>query len=338
MKAAFVKVPFQFEIREVEIPRPGDDEILVKVKACGVCGTELHISRYLARDWMPFGHEVVGEVVELGRSVRTSKKGDKVVIENATFCGICEVCKNGKVEFCENPHTLNGKGGFAEYICVHKNSLYPFEGLSFKEAVLAEPLTVALDLTGVSDISLNSDVAIFGPGSIGLMAVKLARLRGARKVYLTGLSEDKARLRMGKELGADKTIEVNKIDLVKFMKKEFPKGMDRVLVTSPPKTLLDAIQIAGYGGIVSFIGIELGEGSKITFDVNEFHFKKLQMRASYAVPNLMFPKALDLLKRKVIDAQKLITHSFDLEHIEEAIKTVIQKREEVIKVAVLPEV
>lgn len=101
-------------------------------------------------------------------------------------------------------------------------------------------------------------------------------------------------------------------NVVACIREEQPRGVDRVLVTAPPRALLDGIQIAKYGGIIAFIGIEYGEGAEITFDVNRFHFKKLQLRASFAVPNMMFPTALDLLKRRVIDPELFITHTIKL--------------------------
>ncbi len=336
MRAMYVKAPYNFQLREIERPVPGPDEVLIKIEACGICGTDFHVAGKLACDWMPIGHEFVGSIAELGSNVQGYRIGEEVIAQNATYCGICEDCMNGHPEHCENIYTMNDQPGYAEYICMHKKSLHPFEGLTFPQATLAEPLTVALDLVQVADIPLDANVAVLGAGPIGLMAVKLAKLRGARKVYLSNPSERSARFKLGRKLGADVLLEADKEHVVETIKADLPRGVERVLVTAPPKTLLEAIEIAKYGGIIAFIGIEYGEEAEITFDVNHFHFKKLQLRASFAVPNMYFPIALDLLERRVIDPDAFITHTVRLQDVPEFMKNVSKYRNEMIKAVVIP--
>ncbi|MEW5815026.1 MAG: zinc-binding dehydrogenase [Spirochaetota bacterium] len=338
MKAVYVKVPFHFDIRDIEVPVPKPDEVLVKIEAGGICGSDVDRCSIEAVDYVALGHEVVGTVAEMGSNVHHLRKGDKVIIENCTPCGICERCKNGEAADCEFENWIyfQPQPGFAEYLCVHKNSLYPFDGLSFEEAALAEPLTVAMDLVDVAAISLNNNVAIFGPGPIGLMAVKLCKLRGAKNVYLIGLSCDTARLRAGREMGADMTLEADKVNVVDYFKKEAPRGVERILIAGPPKTLLDGVAIARYGAIISLIGIAHGGEEMVTLDINDFHFKKLQLRASFIVPNMGFPTALDLLKRKVIDPALLISHRFKMSEVEKAFRTMVEQKEAVIKVVLTP--
>ena len=334
MKAAYAKVPFQVEIRDEPIRRPGPNEVLVRVRACGVCGTDLHIARKAAGDWCQLGHEVAGLVNEMGPGVTNVKTGDSVIVENCTFCGVCENCKDGYIDRCSDWRTMGGQAGIAEYVTVGADSIYAFAGLPFTHAAIAEPLTVALNVTGVADIPLNSDVCVMGPGPIGLMAVKIARLKGAKTVVLVGNSHSTARLAAGRDLGADELVLADNVSVADYMKDRYPAGMDRVIVTSPPKTLLDAVKIANFGGIIAFIGIDFGGEEKVTFNVNEVHFKRLQIRASHAVPNTMFPTALDLLQRKVIDPAKIVSHVFPLDRTEEALRAADQNKAEVIKVVV----
>ncbi len=336
MRAAYAKVPFQVEIRDIPVRKPGPCEALVKVRGSGLCGTDLHIARKTAGDWCQLGHEVAGEVAEVGEAVTHVKPGDHVIVENCTFCGVCDNCKNGRVELCSNWLVMGEQPGIAEYVTAHQSSLYKFDGLSFVQAAIAEPLTVALNVTGVADVPLNSTVCVMGPGPIGLMALKIAKLRGAKKTILVGRSGSTARLEVGKELGADEIVLADKVDVVEHFKANYPDGVDRVIVTSPPQTLLQAIKIARFGGIIAFIGIDFGGEENVTFNVNEIHFQRLQIRASHAIPNTEWPVAVDLLKRKVIDPDKMITHVFPLDKTEEALRTADQRKSEVVKVVIEP--
>jgi L-iditol 2-dehydrogenase len=331
MRAAFVKVPFQVEIRDLPVVEPGPNEALVRIRACGVCGTDLHIARKCAGDWCGIGHEVAGEVERVGPEVARIKPGDRVIVENCTFCGVCANCKNGRVEQCLSWLGMGEQVGAAEYITIREQSLQTFDGIPFEHAAIAEPLTVALDVTNVADIPLNSIVCVMGPGPIGLMAVRIAKLKGAKTVILTGNSHSTRRLEVGREMGADEIVHVDKVSAVEWFRQRYPEGIDRVIVTSPPKTLLDAVKIANFGGIIAYIGIDFGGEEQVTFDVNEIHFKRLQIRASHAVPNLFFPIALDMFRRGAVDASKIVTHVFGLERAGEALVTAERDKAGVVK-------
>lgn len=332
MKAVFVKTPFQVEIRDVPVRDPAPNEALVRIRACGICGTDVHIARKCAGDWSTIGHEIAGEVEQVGAHVCRVKPGDKVMIENCTFCGVCTNCKNGRVEKCSSWLTLDDQPGAAEYITIREQSLHVFDGLPFEHAVLTEPLGVALDVTELAEIPLNSTVCVMGPGPIGLMAVRIAKLKGAKKIILVGNSHSVRRLEVGRELGADEVVHADRCDVVEWFRTHFPQRVDRIIVTSPPKTLLDAVKIVNFGGIISYIGIDFGGEELVTFDVNEVHFKRLQIRASHAVPNLMFPIALDLLRDRIVDPAKLVSHVFPLESAAEALLCAGEDKANAVKV------
>ncbi len=134
-------------------------------------------------------------------------------------------------------------------------------------------------------------------------------------------------------MGADATLGYEEDDVVGEILSAVPDGVDRVFVTAPPKTLVEAFKISRFGGIIALNGIELGTGSEVTFDANNFHFKKLQLRASHAIPNHYFPMAIDLLSRRVIDAELLLSHTFPIDQAGEAFRTLIDPQEQSIKVA-----
>lgn len=334
MKAAYVKVPFEVELRDIPVPDIGPDEVLVRTTACGICGTDLHFARDLASEEpLPLGHEFVGIVEKIGSNVTDFSQGDSVIVENHTACGICDACKNGMPVYCTNLYVVMKQPCLAEFVRAHKRSLIKYEGLTPAEAALAEPLTVALDLIEEGGVPLGSNVAVFGPGPIGLMAVRLAKEKGAAKVILTGRSASKARLELGKKLGADAMVRVDTDNLRDAVKRECPQGLDRIFVTSPPKTIPDAFGVARFGAVIVFNGIDFANPS-ITFDANEFHFKRLQLRATHSIPNLRFPLAIDLLKRKVIDPGAFITHTFPFDSLSEALRVAETDKEHVVKVMI----
>jgi L-iditol 2-dehydrogenase len=334
VRAAYTKVPFQFEIHDDPIIKPGPKDVLVRIRACGVCGTDLHTARVVAGDWCGVGHEIAGEVAEVGSAVTRVKPGQSVIVENCTFCGVCEQCQNGLTYLCSNASSMAGQVGAAEYITINEMALVAFDGLSYIHATISEPLTVALDVAGLADIPLNSTVCVMGPGPIGLMCVKLAKLHGAKSVILVGNSHSTAGLAVGRELGADEVVLADKVDVAERIKELAPKGVDRVIVTSPPQTIPSAIRIANFGAIIAFIGIDFGGGDVVSLSINEIHFKRLQIRASHAIPNLMFPVALDMLKRKVIDPEKIVTHVFPLDRAGHALRETEDNKADVIKTVI----
>ncbi len=342
MRSLWGKAPFQFQMRELPTPEPGPGEVVVKVAACGICGTDLHFLRH-NEDWTPLGHEVAGTIAAVGPYVERWRGGEAVIVENHTACGVCEQCKNGRALYCQNLITyMNDRAGLADYLRVRADMVqaYDAEALTPRQAALAEPLTVALDLLQRADPDLNDEVAVFGPGSIGLMLTRLAKLRGARRVFLTGSNRSTPRglhrLEVGRQMGADVVLADAEDDVVAEIKAAVPQGVDRVLVTAPPRTLLQAFEIARFGAIIGFIGIEFGEGGQVTFDANAFHFKKLQLRASHAIPNHYFPLALDLLARRVVNPQALLTHTFPLAEAARAFQVAVNPEEEAIKVVITP--
>ncbi len=342
MRSLWGKAPFQFELRDIPTPEPGPGEVVVKVAACGICGTDLHFLRH-NEAWTPLGHEVAGTIVAVGPHVTRWQEGEAVAVENHVGCGVCPQCKNGRALYCQNLTTyMEDRAGFADYLRVRADMVHAYEAetLSPQQAALTEPLTVALDLLQRADPDFNDEVAIFGPGPIGLMLTRLVRLRGARRIFLTGSNRStprgRHRLEVGRQMGADVVLAAAEDDIVAEIRAAVPQGVDRVLVTSPPRTLLPAFEIACFGAIVGLIGIEFGEGAELTFDVNAFHFKKLQLRASHAIPNHYFPMALDLLARGVVNPDLVVSHTFSLAEYEQAFQTLTDSQQAVSKVIIVP--
>ena len=333
MRAMYLKAPYQFELRDVSLRAPGRDEVVVHVRACGFCGHDLILARYAAKDWQPFGHEFSGVVEQIGADVTNVRVGDSVAIETSTFDFLSELARNGRPDldtrgpsFMELDHTAMG---FAERTIVPACLCVKTEELPFEQACFLEPMGVAYDLILTADIRLGNDVLVMGLGSIGLMALQMAKKSGARRIYAADRSYNKAKLALAKAYGADEIICTDEVDLAAY---PFARnGVERVLVTTPPSTIDIATHVASTGGIVSFLGISYGEQAMITIDSNVVHLKKLQIRASNAIPALYFPHCIDLLRAGIVDVSQLITHTFPLEGAVQGLTAFVNDKHSAVK-------
>ncbi|MFI3213208.1 MAG: zinc-binding dehydrogenase [Eubacteriales bacterium] len=321
MKAAYLKSPNQFKLKDVTLRDPAKDEVIVRVMACGFCGHDKILASYHAKDWEPFGHEFSGIVEEIGSDVTHLKVGDRVVIETSTFDPLSYVSQaarpdldNSGPNYMSMNHTAMG---FAEKTVVPAVLCVPFKDLSFEEACFIEPMGVAYDLILTSEIKLGNDVVVMGCGAIGLMAIQMAKASGARKVYAVEHVKNKKKATLALQYGADEVIYSDVDDLTQF---HFPRGgVERVLVTTPPVTIDIATKICNMGGIVSYLGITYGEGSIVSFDSNIVHLNKIQIRGSNAIPAIYFPQCINLVKAGIVNVKQLISHTFPLENAPEGI-------------------
>jgi len=337
MRAVFVKAPFDIEIREVPVPQVQPGWALVKVEACGICGTDMHIARTEATDWQGIGHEIAGVVVAAGADVPNVREGDRVVLESGSFDRYSNISRDGRVDLDNNAPNIwlyekTGTMGFADYVLAPKEALVHYDGLTPEVASLAEPLGVAIDMTYVADVQLGNEVLVLGLGAIGLMSIPIARLQGAGRVYAVNRSGGK-RAEVAALVGADEVILTTQTPLedLRFRR----GGVDRALVSADPKVLPNVFPLMNYGGYVSYIGINWPDG-EITFNANDFHFKKLQLRASHAAPALYFPTALQLLRDRHVDGEQFISHVLPLDEVEQGFHLMRDQREATLKVVIKP--
>lgn len=332
MRAAFKCVDGNIRIKDIKLRPIRPDEIRLKVEACGVCGTDLHQGG-VSKD-SQFGHEIAGEILELGSAVCKLRVGDKVVLDSSTPCGRCANCRDARQELCSDIQSFFclDSFGFAEEMIAPTICAIPYSGLSPEVASLQEPLGVAIDVFRLSDISVNSNVLVMGQGPIGLVVTALARRAGARRVFASGFKRRSARQRLAMKFGADAYVDPSETPVDRF---DFGCAIDRIIVTSPPASLPSAFAVAAKGAIVSFIGIGGNGKETCAFNADAFHFKKLQLRASFASPALFGPMALGYLKEGVIDGEAIVTHRFKLDDMAEAMR-VAAKDPEAAKVVVTP--
>lgn len=331
----FGKKYLEIEQRERVIDAPDENAVIVKVLACGVCGTDINF----VRDWdeqpMALGHEIAAEVVAVGDRVTTVKPGDQVIVEDCTMCGVCDNCKNGQPQFCRNMYDLNEQPGMGQYMSVRYNSLVKYAGLEPAIASLTEPLAVSLTSVLNAKIPLGGSVVVLGPGPLGLMAARVARIRGAGYVAITGLAADnpreKARFDVAAQFGCDDMIEVGKQDVAAEIKHKFPQGVDRVIVSAPPASMTDALKIIKYGGIITFFGLHFGGKSTVQIDINDLIFRKISLVPTFAEPAIHFPVANRLLRDGLVDGQAIVTHRFQMVDTRDVMASIIDGTAPIVK-------
>ena len=339
-KGLYGKKFLEIQEREIEIGSPDEDHVIVKVHACGVCGTDIHFVHDWDAEPLPLGHEIAAEVMEVGKNVTSVKPGDRVIVEDCTMCCICPACKSGQPQFCRNMYNMEGQPGMGQYMSVRFNSLDRFEGLDYTVACLTEPLAVALTAVLNAEIPLGGSVVVLGPGPLGLMAARLARLQGAGFVAITGLPADnpreQARLALAERFGCDLAIQVGRQSVEEEIKARFPEGVDRVIVSSPPQSLYDAFKIIRFGGIITPFGLDLGGKNVIQLDVNDLIFRKITLRPTFAEPAINFPIANRLLRDGLVDGRALITHTFGFGEAKEIMGAIIDGSRPIVKAVMLP--
>ncbi len=339
MKTAWVTGKKRIEVIDTGYTRPERDEVVVQIKACGICGTDLHFyNDFPGNAPIPLGHEVSGVVHEVGDDVSGFTPGQTVIVQNHIPCRKCSMCLMGNIAHCRNIQTyMNERPAMAEFIRVKRDMVVPFSNLSHVEAAIAEPLTVALDLMREAKVQPFQNVCISGPGIIGLFCTKLARIRGAKNIVVLGrgfkTGRGKARREAAIQMGAAVVADTDEPGWKETVKRSIPDGFERIIITSPPRTIPELFELASFGASIVFNGISFSEES-ISFNANAFHFQKLRLIASHAIPNWGFPLALDLLVEKTFDYRSFVTHQFPFNEIEEAFKAATNRDEGVIKVVV----
>ncbi len=328
MKAA-LKSSDGIQISEVESRAPGADEIRVRADACGICGTDLH---FPVPGTSPgrFGHEIAGTVIETGNNVDDVVVGQQVALDSATPCGRCHNCRNSNQELCKNLRSifLTNDLGFAEEVTAPAISANPFQQSSPEAVCSQEPLGVAIDMVRLTEIEPMSNVLVMGAGPIGLMAVVLAKRQGAENVFVCQRARRKKRRELAVEWGADGVLDPSELENA-----DFGCAIDRIMITTPPNTIATAADLATKGAILTFIGLGQGESGQIQLDGDAFHFKKLQLRASFASPALFGPRAVEYIEKGIIDAEALVSHQYPLEQLPQAMETAT-KDPEAVKVVI----
>lgn len=309
-------------VEEQPIPDIKEDEILVRVMACGICGTDVHIFEgdKGAADTTPpviLGHEFSGVVEKAGRAVTNRKPGDRVCVDPNVLCGACRYCLEGIGHFCEHMTGIGTtvNGGFAQYCAVPaKQTWLLSDDTSFEEGAMTEPLACCLHGIDMCEISPGSTAAVIGGGMIGLLMVQLCRQKGASRVILVEPVAEKREL--GKKLGADLCIDPFREDTAGIIKEH---GIDRIEViiecAGLPATIEQAIELAGKKSTVMMFGLTKPDD---TVSIRPFQIfqKEITLKASFINPYTQ-GRAIALINSGRVDVSSMVYRTAGLSELSE---------------------
>ncbi|HSB04637.1 MAG TPA: alcohol dehydrogenase catalytic domain-containing protein [Thermodesulfobacteriota bacterium] len=334
---AFVTAPKKVEFREKSLPKLFPKDVLIKVKATAICGSDLHIFRGkhpAAPLPVAIGHELSGEVLRIGKRVSKVKEGDRIVVEPVIICGECYFCRRGEYHLCLNIsfQYRKGQGGFAPYFVAEENWVHPLpENISFEEGSMVEPLSVAIHAVKKGNLRFGQSIAIFGAGAIGLLVLVLSRLSGAGEVFVVDVQGH--RLRKAKELGAFETYDNSKEGAVERIFEETSRlGVDRSFeAVGLEGTLLQSLKVLRKGGVAILVGIF--ENPEVRIPANIFVQREISLMGSQGYC-WDFQTALKMLERGQVKLKGFITHVLPLSSLQEALELLMDPEQGAIKVII----
>ena len=341
MKAAVLLDVGKLEFKEVDIPKVGPGEVLVRVRACGICGSDVSMyrGRYLPVKPIIPGHEFAGDVAEVGEGVKYVKPGERVVADINVSCGVCYYCKRMQKLFCPDMYQvgIHSNGAFAEYIKVPEQNIIRIPtDVSYEHAAFMEPLSCVISVVDKANIASGDVVVVIGDGPLGISAARLAKLSGASTVIVCGHHD--YRLNKANEMGADIIVNTKKEDPLEVVLSETDKrGADAVIeVVGKPTTYRWAVDMVRRGGRVALMGVP-GPTDKLELMMfNDIFNKELSLSVSFAGTYDKGIRALALIRSKKFDVSKMITHRIGLENLLDGLMMVERKADNVIKVVTLP--
>lgn len=340
MKALLYTAPEQYSVTEVPTPTPQHCQVLLRVKACGVCKTDVHIhhGKFFANFPLIPGHEFAGEVVSVGDEVTHCTPGDRVVIDNQRACGVCSFCLRGEPLYCSAMYAqgVNAPGGFAEYALVEEAQVYHLaEQCSFLDATMVEPTACAIHGMDITKPRTGDDILLFGAGPTGLLLTQLLRHSGAALLAVADLSPKK--LSLAKKLAQAHTLQVlrdNPQAHIEALQTLRPQGFDVVIdATGVPSVVEQLPKFARMGGRIIYFGV-CPEEAQITISPYDVFRRELTIRGSFSQMHT-FHRAVAMFNAGLINVEGLITHRFPLEGWSEALH-LINEGTENIKIVLTP--
>ncbi|WAH37966.1 NAD(P)-dependent alcohol dehydrogenase [Alicyclobacillus dauci] len=343
MKVAVMTDIHKVELEERPVPSLGSNDVLVKVMAVGVCGSDVHyydhgrIGNFVVEKPIILGHECAGVVAAVGEEVTRFKVGDRVAVEPGVTCGRCEYCKSGRYNLCKEVEFLATPpfdGSFAQYIKHREDFLFPLpDNMTFEEGALVEPFSVGIHACKRARVQPGSTVAILGMGPVGLMAVVAAKCFGAAQIYVTDI--EPARLEAAKRLGATEAFNVKDVDAVAEIKRlTHDAGVDVAIETAGnPRALQTGLAAVRPGGALAIVGLPAQD--EIPLNVPLISSYEIDIHGIFRYANT-YPLGISFLASNDFDLNAVITDKYPLEQTQDALERALTNKSGSLKVMVYP--
>ena len=320
MKSLLLTEYNHLEITDMPLPIAGPGEVLVRVEACGICGSDVHgLDGSTGRRIPPIvmGHEAAGTVEAIGDGVTLFAKGDRVTFDSTVYCGECPYCKIGQINLCDNREVIGVSegnyrrhGAFAEYVVIPERIMYPLPAdFPFEEAAMLEAVSVAMHGVKVSPVAGGETALVIGAGMIGLLTLQAAKAAGCARVFISDV--DESRLNLARQIGADEALHCSGAELLAEIKRlTNGRGVDLALeAVGLNQTVASAIDCARKGGTVTLIG---NVSPEVTLPLQKVVVKQLKLQGSCASSG-EYPEAIELIAAGKIKVKPLITAVASLE-------------------------
>jgi L-iditol 2-dehydrogenase len=314
MKALMLKKYMELELTDMPQPEIGPNDVLVRVQACGICGSDVHgLDGSTGRRIPPLvmGHEAAGIISDVGRDVKAWKAGDRVTFDSTVSCGNCHFCRRGEINLCDNRQVLGVScgdyrrhGAFAEYVAVPQNILYRLpQGLAFEHAAMIEAVSIAVHAVNLTPHQLGDTAVVVGSGMIGQLTVQAAKVAGFGRVFAVDI--DDAKLERAKSLGADEVFNSKNCDVAAALaERTNGHGVDAALeavgATDPIKTAISCVR---KGGTVTLIG---NITPKIELPLQPVVTRQIRLQGSCASSG-EYPACIELLSSGAIRVDSMIS-------------------------------
>jgi L-iditol 2-dehydrogenase len=340
-KAVFMSGTNNMVTKEVPMPVPGPKDALIKVDVVGICGSDVHyyqhgrIGDFVVEGDFILGHECAGEVVAVGNAVKTLAVGDRVALEPGKTCGKCKYCKTGRYNLCPDVEffaTPPYHGVFTNYVTHPEDMCFKLpDNVSNTEGALVEPLAVGLHASGMGEVKLGDTVVVFGAGCIGLVTLLSCKARGASKVYVVDVLEN--RLATARRLGATETINARECNAVeKIAQLTAGQGADVVIETAGSEiTVKQTADVVARGGTIVLVGMTAKD--ETSFNFMKLMGKEGQLKTIFRYRNL-YPVAINAIASGSIDVKSIVSHEFDFDHVKEAFDFVVSNAKDVVKAVI----
>lgn len=343
MKALVLEEYDKLVYKDMPMPEIGDKDVLIEVKACGICGSDVHGMDGSSGRRIPpiiMGHEASGIIVKKGDKVQNFSEGDKVTFDSTIYCGECFFCRQGLINLCDNrrvlgvsPKEYRQHGAFAEYVAVPEHILYRLpEGISFEQAAMIEPVSIAFHGVALTPVSLNDSAVVIGAGMVGLFVIQALRAAGCGKIIAVDL--EKSKLDLALQLGADFALQADQVNVSKEVHKlTDDRGANIALeVVGNTAAVNTAISSLRKGGALTIIG---NLASTVEFPLQQVVTRQISVRGSCSSCG-EYPACLEMIARGNIDVDALISHIAPLAEGAEWFQRLYNKERGLMKVILAP--